>query len=149
MRIHHSLIIERPCAEVFAFVTDLRNETRWQPEILEVRVDGPLAVDQTFHETRVSFGLRFDWRFRITDFAPPHRIEIETISGRAPYRGARVFEDLGPRTRVSEIGELELPWPLRAFDPWLERLAIHPVREAYARLRGLLEDASSSAPTSC
>ena len=43
-------------AEVFAFVTDLRNETRWQPEIRSVTQEGPLASGATFRESRVSFG---------------------------------------------------------------------------------------------
>ena len=37
MDLTHSIVIRRPVEQVFAFVTDLRNETRWQPEIELVR----------------------------------------------------------------------------------------------------------------
>ena len=74
MRTCQSVVIDRPCAEVFAFVTDLRNELRWQPEIVAVTLDGPLRVGGHFHETRVTFGRRFEWEFRITELEAPRRI---------------------------------------------------------------------------
>ena len=139
MRTHHSVVIARPCAEVFAFVTDLRNEVRWQPQIKAVELDGPLGAGAHFRELRVSFGRRFDWTFVITAFEAPHRIEIETVVGAFPYRGARIFEDLGDSTRVTEVGELELPRTLRWAEGLLARLSRIPLRIAYARLQDLLE----------
>ncbi|MCB9706736.1 MAG: SRPBCC family protein [Myxococcales bacterium] len=140
MRTCQSVVIDRPCAEVFAFVTDLRNELRWQPEIVAVTLDGPLRVGGHFHETRVTFGRRFEWEFRITELEAPRRIAIETVAGAFPYRGARTFEDLGDgRTRVSEVGELRLPRALRLAGPALAWLARAPLREAYGRLRAILE----------
>ena len=139
MKIEHSVIIQRPMEEVFAFVTDLRNETRWQPEIKSVTLDGAVATGATFREERVSFGRRFVWRFRITRCEAPRCIEIETLSGTAPYAGARRLEAVPGGTRVTESGELQLPWPLRPLDPLWSRLAARPVRDAYARLKALLE----------
>lgn len=139
MHVEHSVTIARPIAEVFAFVTDLRNETRWQPEIEAVRVEGPLRAGAIFHETRVSLGRRFDWEFRVTRFEPPHLISIETVAGSFPYRGSRRFEAVEGGTRVIESGELILPRPLRVFDGVGARLSRRPLREAYARLRALLE----------
>ena len=64
---------------------------------------------------------------------------IETLTGTAPYRGSRIFEIVAEGTRVTEVGELTLPWFARALDPLATRLARAPVREAYGRLRTLLE----------
>jgi len=139
MKTEHSVLIHRPLAEVFAFVTDLRNETCWQPEILSVTLEGPIAAGATFRETRVTFGRRFDWRFRITRYDPPDQITIETIEGAAPYRGTRSFEAVGGSTRVTESGELELPGLLSLLSPIAERLSKRPLRAAYARLKTLLE----------
>ena len=139
MQTHHSVVIARPITEVFAFVTDLRNEIRWQPEIVRVEIDGPPRAGAVFTETRVSFGRRFDWEFLITRFEPPHVISIETLVGTTPYSGSRIFEITGAGTRVTEVGELTLPWLARPLDPLVRRLARAPVREAYGRLRALLE----------
>ena len=142
MQTHHSVVIARPITEVFGFVTDLGNEVRWQPEIVSVAIQGPLRAGAVFTETRVSFGRRFDWEFVITRFEPPHVISIETLTGTAPYRGSRIFEIVAEGTRVTEVGELTLPWFARALDPLATRLARAPVREAYGRLRTLLEHES-------
>ena len=150
MKIEHSVIIDRPLAEVFAFVTDLRNETRWQPEIRSVTLEDPLPLmtGATFREERVTLGRRYDWRFRITRFEAPRVIEIETITGTAPYRGARRFEAVGGATRVTESGELTLPRFARFLEPVLGRLAARPVRVAYARLKRLLEGGAGVARVS-
>lgn len=147
MKVAHSVVIARPLPEVFAFVTDLRNETRWQPEIASVELEGPLplAAGAYFRERRRSFGLSFDWRFRITRIDAPRCIEIETVEGWAPYRGTRRFEAVPGGTRVSESGELELPAPLRIFDPLFARLSRRPLRRAYEQLRALLEHRTSPA----
>lgn len=138
MKIQHSIVIARPIEQVFAFVTDLRNETRWQPEIVSVTLDGPMRAGATFHERRVSFGRCYDWRFVITTYDPPRCISIDTLSGTAPYRGSRVFEAVAGGTRVTESGELELPRLLRPLEPLLARLSKRPLRVAYARLARLL-----------
>ena len=142
MKLRHSVVIRRPIAEVFAFVTDLRNETRWQPENRCVTLEGPIEEGAIFREERVTFGRRFAWRFRITRFDPPRAITIETISmsaGALPYRGSRRFVAVAGGTEVIEEGELALPWALRPFAPLLARLSQRPVRQAYARLKGMLE----------
>ncbi len=142
MKVQHSEFIRRPIAEVFDFVTDLRNETRWQPEIISVTLDGPLAEGSTFRERRVTFGRRFDWRFRVTRLEASgsrRRISIETITGACPYRGAREFTAVPGGTRVDERGELTLPAWLGALEPALAYMSRRPLQIAYARLRRMLE----------
>ncbi len=139
MKVEHSVIINRPIEEVFAFVTNLNNETRWQPEIKSVTLEGPLQAGSTFREVRTSFGLTFDWHFLITEFFPPNRIRIDTINGATRYRGSRLFEAVDGGTRVTEVGELVMPRYLRAFDPLFSWLSKRPLRIAYGRLKALIE----------
>ena len=139
MKVQHSVIINRPLPEVFAFVTNLENETRWQPEIKSVTMDEPLREGDTFHETRVTFGRRYDWHFRITQLQPLHRITIETITGTMPYSGSRIFEAVNGGTKVTEMGELKTSGFLRLFDPILAKLSQKPLQKAYSQLKQLLE----------
>ena len=145
MKVKHSIIINRPIEEVFAFVTNLDNETRWQPEIKLVTLEGPLQVGSTFRELRVTFGRTYDWHFRITEFDPPHRITIDTIGGSARYRGSRLFEAVVGGTKVTEVGELEMPRFLRLFNPLFSWLSQRPLRLAYGRLQQLIEAESCQA----
>ena len=139
MKVKHTIIINRPIDEVFAFVTNLDNETRWQPEIKSVTLEGQLQAGSTFREIRVTFGRIYDWHFRITEFEPPNRITIDTIGGSARYRGSRLFEAVADGTQVTEIGELEMPRFLSVLNPLFSRLSQRPLRLAYDRLKLLIE----------
>ncbi len=139
MKVKHAVVIARPIDEVFAFVTNLQNETRWQPEIKLVKLEGPLQAGSTFREIRVTFGRIYDWHFRITEFDQPHRITIDTINGAARYRGSRIFEAVEGGTKVSEIGELEMPRFLRPLNSLFSWLSRRPLRLAYSRLKEMLE----------
>lgn len=140
MKVKHSVVIQRPLEEVFAFVTNLENETRWQPEILSVKLDGLLQTGTTFHEVRRTFGRTVEWHFRITHFEPPYRITIETISGTVPYRGSRLFEAVTSGTQVTEIGELQTSGIFKLIDPFLGWFSKRPLSQAYNNLKRLLEN---------
>lgn len=140
MKVKHTVMIQRPIDEVFAFVTNLENETRWQPEIQSVTLEGPLQQGSTFREVRTTWGRRYEWHFRITEFDPPHRITIATISGTLPYQGSRLFMAVPGGTQVTEEGELQTSGWLRLLDPLLAWLARKPLAVAYQNLKALLEN---------
>lgn len=50
VKFEESVVIERPLEQVFAFVSDPRNDTEWSEEIAEVRQtsEGPLGVGTSF-----------------------------------------------------------------------------------------------------
>lgn len=140
MKVAHSVVIARPPAQVFAFIADVENEPRWQPDIAELRLTsaGPLRVGSTFREVRRTLGRTFTWQMRVTEFEPDRRFCIESTSG-MPYRGCRIVEPVEGGARVTELGELELPGFLRLFEPLLGRLARKPLEVAYRRAKSLLE----------
>jgi uncharacterized membrane protein len=141
VRVSHSVLIHRPVEQVFAYVTDLRNELHWQPEIKEVRITspGPLGKGSTFIEVRRTFGLSLVWYFEIDDYEAPRRLCIRSTSGRLPYSGCRVFEAVPEGTRITEYGELKTPAPLRWMDGLFARLSQKPLQVAYGNLKALLE----------
>ena len=140
MKVKHTIIINHPIDDVFAFVTNLHNETRWQPEIKLVTPEGSLQAGSTFREVRVTFGRTYEWHFRIIEFDPPHRITIDTISGTVRYSGSRIFEKVEGGTKVTEIGELAMPSFLHVLNPLFSWLSRRPLRLAYGRLKQLLEE---------
>ena len=142
MEVRTVTFIRCPVAEVFAFVTNVENDLRWQPQISEVRVtsEGPIGVGTTFREVRHMFGFRFVWDMNITVFEPNRRICIESLRGAVPYRGCRDFEPVEDGTRIIETSCVEL-WPVfRPFRRLLANQSHQPVEAAYARLKAILED---------
>ena len=141
MRTHNTVFIARPVEAVFAFVADLRNERRWQPEITEVRVTsaGPVGPGSTFIEVRRTLGVELTWTFDVVAFEPLRCIGIRSTSGRLPYAGRRWFAAAPGGTLVTEEGELTLPRVLRPLGGTLAALSRRPVAQAYDNLKRLLE----------
>jgi uncharacterized membrane protein len=141
MHIEHRSIMQRPISKLFAFVMDLDNERRWQPEIESIRLltPAPLRVGSEFEEVRRSLGRHYRWRFRVTTLEPKRLFASASIGGAPAYQGSRLFEPRPGGVRLTEIGDLETNGLLHLFDPPLARLALHAQRMAFARLKTLLE----------
>ncbi|MEU4096694.1 SRPBCC family protein [Streptomyces sp. NPDC026673] len=68
--------VDRPVAEVFAFLADGRNDPKFSPRVQEIvrTPDGPTAVGTVFSSTVKDAGMKTSREFRITEFDPPHRV---------------------------------------------------------------------------
>jgi len=141
MKVQHSVTINRPIEQVFAFATTLENEMRWQPEIESIQLDsdGPMGVGTTFREARRSFGRLYECQCDVTEFELNKIFCIQTLSGTIPYRGCRIFEPVSGGTKVTEMGELQTTGFLKLLDPLMARLSRKPLKAAYDNLKSLLE----------
>jgi len=103
----HTIEIERPRSEVFAFVTDPANYPRWQPSLIEVRPHsrGPLRVGTEATEVRRFLGRELETTWTCVEHEPESRSAIECDDGPVPFRGTFVLEALGRRTRFTWIVE--------------------------------------------
>jgi hypothetical protein len=140
MQVNHAIELPLPPDQVFAYITNLENERRWQAEIerIQLLTPGPLALGSEFEEVRRSLGRQYTWRFRVTEFEPPWRFSIASIQGKPRYTGSRICSQTPTGTRLIEIGALETPAWLRLADPLLASLAQRSQRQAFAQLRALL-----------
>lgn len=68
--------IDRPIAEVFAFLADGTNDPRFSPRVqhIEKKTDGPTGVGTVYASTVKDAGLKSAREFRITEFVEPTRI---------------------------------------------------------------------------
>ncbi len=90
----HAIEIERPVAEVFAFVTEPSNYPRWQPSLVEVRPHspGPLRVGSTATEIRRFLGREVETTWTCVEHEPTSLSAIESDDGPVPFRGTFVLE---------------------------------------------------------
>jgi len=141
LRTSHAERIERPLADVFAYVAQVEHDVAWQPEIASVTLTsaGPIGTGTTFREMRRTLGRTFVWDMRVTAFEPGRSLCIESVAGSPRYRGCRHFEAVGNGTLVTETSEVELPAYARPFRGMIERAALRSVAAAYARLKASLE----------
>lgn len=137
----HDTFIAADGGSVFAYVADLKNETTWQADIkaLTFVSEGPLSLGSRFVETRRTCGVKFRWEFEITKLVPGREIQIASVEARCPYRGGRIFTTMPGGTRVTERGELWLPYLPQLFSPLVVLLSHRALRRAYARLKEIIE----------
>jgi len=74
--------IDRPIAEVFAFLADGTNDPKFSPRVLhmEKKTDGPTGVDTVYASTVKDAGLKSTREFRITEFVEPTTIRWAELS---------------------------------------------------------------------
>jgi uncharacterized protein YndB with AHSA1/START domain len=87
-RFEHTIEIDRPPAEVFAFVTQPANYPRWQPSLVEVRPhrNGQLRVGREVTEVRRFLGREVETTWTCVEHEPSSRSTIESPDGPVPFR---------------------------------------------------------------
>ena len=124
--------IDRPAAEVFAYVADLDHEPDWNPDASNVvrTTPGEIGLGTVWEEDFRRVG---HYVTTIERFERPHRLSFEA---RNPRTDARVHFELMPAddraTVVSCVVELTMKGPLRLLEPLLART----IRRQIERSRG-------------
>jgi len=105
-----SVVIDRPIADVFAFLAEGTNDPKFSPRVLEIRKepDGPTAVGTTFVSKVKDAGMKTDRRFEITELVAPTKIRWVERSKNAVTipNGGYDLEDLGnSQTKMTIFNE--------------------------------------------
>jgi uncharacterized protein YndB with AHSA1/START domain len=71
-----STVIDRPIADVFAFLADGTNDPKFSPRVQEIRktTDGPVGVGTVFESTVKDAGMTTSRKFELTDVQAPTKI---------------------------------------------------------------------------
>jgi uncharacterized protein YndB with AHSA1/START domain len=128
--------IERPPAEVFAYLADPRNLHDWQGTAeVEQLTSGPIGEGARFREVHRMLGRRIESVTEVVDYDPDRRFGVHVISGPFPIDGRWELEPDGAGTllRFSAEG----PGPTLAA-PLVRRR----FRGAHARLKQNVETRS-------
>jgi carbon monoxide dehydrogenase subunit G len=141
VRFDQSIEIERPPADVFAFLAEPGNLRRWQPAVAEVTVDPPgaLAEGSRLTEKRTFLGNHVRSTLEVTRLEPDRRLDLGTVDGPVGLRISHRLEARGDGTRLTLVGEGEPGGALRLAGPLLRRAVNRQVRDDLQRLKRLLE----------
>jgi hypothetical protein len=71
-----SAVIDRPIADVFAFLADGTNDPKFSPRVQEIRktTDGPIGVGTVFESRVKDAGMKSNRTFELTQFEAPTTI---------------------------------------------------------------------------
>ena len=109
IKVELSVVINRPVAEVFAFVTDPANSAKWQEGLVESRLtsSGPMGVGAEITDVRKFLGRDMDSKLEVTEFVPNKKFSEKVVSGPLKFEISQSFEPSGEGTKVSLIAQGE------------------------------------------
>ena len=121
------VLVERPADEVFDFLADVRNEERWNPNVLRIEseADGPLTVGGTF-EGIYRRGGRM--RFELVEAVRPSRLVFRGGGRQTTPVGTLELEQAGLATRVRMKGGMEPRGLMKLLAPLMRK----PIERQYA-----------------
>lgn len=102
--IKSSIEIDRPQAEVFAYIDELDKHSEWQEALTDAKIltDGPVRVGTRVLNTRRVIGGPRDMSYEITEHDPPNRSSWKGLDGPVRASGTFTVEPLGEsRSRVT------------------------------------------------
>ena len=136
----HTIEIERPPPEVFAFVSEPALYPRWQPSLVQVEphAPGPLRVGAGATELRRFLGRELETTWTCVEHEPHARSAIECTDGPIPFRGTFDLEPSIVGTRFTWTVELS-GRAARLAGPLVGRATRNELRANASRLMALLE----------
>jgi uncharacterized protein YndB with AHSA1/START domain len=109
---NYSVTINRPVADVFAFVADGEKCKLWRPGVVDIvratgAMDGGVGT-RYIQGVKGPMGRRVSADYEITVFEPERRLEFQTIEGPARPHGRYDFEAADGGTRLTFALDAEL-----------------------------------------
>ncbi len=134
----NTILINRPIAEVFAFLSDLENIPKWNYYVLKVikLTNDPIGIGSVYHQIRKTD----EQDLLILEFDQNRKIVVKTLPRSSPdFEMALTLQKEGSATLLRDEWRLDtgLPAPIE----WLGAGKVKSaVAENLAKLKELLED---------
>jgi len=135
------ITINRPVAEVFAYVSDLASGPEWQPGLVEVRriTEGPKGVGTQYNGVRKFMGRRMESVIEFTTYEPDKKLVFKSISGNSPLVQSFIFEPTVEGTRLTARLEVQTSGLMGLAEPLIASSLKRDVDTNYDILKNLLE----------
>jgi carbon monoxide dehydrogenase subunit G len=136
-----SVTVNRPVAEVWDFISNFENTTRWSRGVLEARQTshGPLGVGSTLQTVVKAFGRRRTADYLVTEYQPNHAFAFKVTSGPMSSRARYSLEPAGAGTRLTASGEAEAAGLYKLLAPILVHIVKRHSEDDLANLKRILE----------
>jgi uncharacterized membrane protein len=135
-------VVERPRADVAAYVTDWRNDPSWIGALRDVRLEteGPLGVGSRVARVASFLGRRIEYVNEVAEYEPDSRLVMRSVKAPFPMTVTYEFEDAGSggtRLRIRAQGDASGFYRLAR--PLLDRAVERGIRGDLERLKRVLE----------
>ena len=123
-RIEHTVLIERPIEDVWAYLMDAENNPVWQAPVIEAHAeDGTdLAIGSTVQEVMQFLGRKVDVTWEVAELEPLRRSMVRTTSP-VPMQGGYTLETVETGTRLTLDSEMDAHGFFKLAEPVFARMA--------------------------
>ena len=104
IEVEHTLEIERPVEDVFAYLTDVARLPEWQSSAESAELEGDLAEGARIKEVRKFMGRHATSTLEVTEYDPPRRFSLHVVDGPIEYAVEHALEAVDGRTRITFVG---------------------------------------------
>lgn len=143
-----SIEINRPQAEVFAYLNELDRHSEWRSDLIGSRLDtqGPVGVGTRATDTLKVPGGKQEITYEVTEHEPPRRSAWRGVAGPVRAVGTVLVEPLddGARSRVSVEFDLKGHGIGLLIAPFARMRARRMVPRDQAKLKEILESPGSA-----
>ena len=145
MRAHGSIVIDRPVAEVFAFVADSANDPLWRGELVASAVVGDVreGVGTHLRQTISYQGRTAEASLEVTEFEPDARICFRAHGGIRAH-GCYDLRPEGDGTYLAVSVTVELKGAAAMLERYVSQAIEDAVSADLARLKSVLESADAA-----
>lgn len=138
--------IDRSVRDVFDFLSDARNRSRWDSTVIseELTSPAPVGVGSTIHTRMRAFTREVDFDWRVTAFDAPSRMAVVSTAGLMPTSLMFAFAAVGAGCRVSATIEGEPDGMMRVVEPLIAAAVRSTLADGLQRAKALLEEPADS-----
>ena len=142
-KFEHTVVINRPVEEVWAYLMDAGNDPVWQRPILEVRhgAGETLEVGSTVTEVAQFLGRRFELSFVVTELQPPYRSAVQATPGPVRLSGTYELAEVQEGTRFTMTAVVEGHGFFKIAEPAFARMVRRDGVSTAETLKDVLENA--------
>jgi len=135
--------IDRPPAEVFAYLNELDRHPEWQEDLISSKIvsEGPVGVGARATDTRKVPGGPREMTYEITEHDPPRKSSWQGLDGPVRGAGSVSVEPIGDGSRSRVTLELDLKGHGIGLliAPFARRQAARQIPKSQAKLKEVLE----------
>jgi uncharacterized membrane protein len=138
----NSIVINRPCSDVFAFVANHENDPKWRPGVVDIaRASGEGQGAVYRQGVKGPMGKRIAADFEVTAYEEGSHLAFRTLGGPVQPEGSYVFEDANGGTRVTFSLNANLRGPQKLMAPMVSK-SMRTQVDALTNLKRVLETPS-------
>ena len=137
MRFDLEVRIDRPVADVFAYLTDVRNVPEWQESALSAEW---IEEGKRFRERRSFLGRTAELELEVSEFEQDRRFDVRTVKAPVPLEIHHTFAAVDGGTRLQLTAEAKLAGALRFAGSMAKLQAERQFRNDLQRLKDVLEN---------